>query len=132
MENATQPTQAPAPAGGAWKVLGILSVVLGGLSILFSFIPCLGMYALYSGGFATILSIIALMMANKAKAPMTLAIIGLVISLLSAGIGYWQRTKLEQLGGELKKVGDSLKININTMNDSIKKAVKDINDTTKK
>jgi hypothetical protein len=132
MENPTQPTQAPAPAGGTWKVLGILSVVLGGLSILFSFIPCLGMYALYSGSFATILSVIALVMANKAKAPMTLAIIGLVISLASAGIGYWQRTKLEQLGGELKKVGDSLKININNLNDTIKKAAKEMNDTTKK
>ena len=132
MENTSAPTQPPAPAGGTWKVLGILSVVLGGLSILFSFIPCLGMYALYSGGFATILSVIALLTANKAKAPMTLAIIGLVISLLSAGIGYWQRTKLEQLGGELKKVGDSINVKLNTISDTLKKAAKDMNDTTKK
>ena len=132
MENTSAPTQAPAPAGGTWKVLGILSVVLGGLSILFSFIPCLGVYAVYSGGFATILSIIALLMANKAKAPTTLAIIGLVISLISAGIGYWQLRKWEQIGGEFKKGMDSLHINLNNLNDSIKKAAKEMNDTTKK
>jgi len=98
MENTT-PTPAP---GGSWKVMGILSVVIGGLSILFSFIPCLGMYAMYSGAFATILSVIALVLANSAKAPKTMAIIGLVISLISVGIGVWQYKKLTEVGSVLK------------------------------
>ena len=38
MENTT-PT---APKSGGWKVMGIISVVLGGLSIILSFIPCVG------------------------------------------------------------------------------------------
>ncbi len=104
MENTTQ-TPAPAP-GGSWKVMGILSVVIGGLSILFSFIPCLGAYAMYTGGFATILSIIALVLANSAKAPKTMAIIGLVISLLSVGIGVWQYKKLTEVGNVLKSGAD--------------------------
>ncbi len=102
MENTTPP---PAP-GGSWKVMGILSVVLGGLSILFSFIPCLGAYAMYSGGFATILSIIALVLANSAKAPKTMAIIGLVISLLSVGVGVWQYKKLTEVGSAFKSAVD--------------------------
>ncbi len=87
MENTTQ-----GPKSNGWKVLGIISVVLAGLSILFSFIPCLGQYAMYSGGLAVLLSGGAFMMANNAGASKTLAIIGLVISIASIGIGYWQHT----------------------------------------
>ena len=112
MENTT-PT--PAPKSNGWKVLGILSVVLGGLSILFSFIPCLGAYAMYSGGFAAILSIVALIMANSAKANKTMAIIGLVISLVSVGVGVWQyRNIVSPLKDAAEKIKDSLNIHIDT------------------
>lgn len=91
MENTT-PT--PAPKSGGWKVMGIISVVLGGLSILLSFIPCVGGLAIYSGILATILSIIALVMANSANAPKMMAIIALVISVASIGVGYWRAKQL--------------------------------------
>ena len=117
MENTTQNSK---PAGGGWKVMGILAVVFGGLSILFSFIPCLGAYAMYSGVLATILSVIALVMANSAKASKGLAIIGLVLSVASIGVGYWRYKQIEEglgklsnslnaLGDSLKKMGDTTK-----------------------
>ncbi|HXB11707.1 MAG TPA: hypothetical protein VNZ45_06960 [Bacteroidia bacterium] len=109
MENTT----AQKPSGG-WKVMGILSVVLGGLSILFSFIPCLGAYAMYSGVLATIISIVAFAMANSAKASKTMAIIGLVISIASIGIGYWRYTQLTEAMGTLQK-------NLGNLQDSLNK-----------
>jgi len=108
MENTTTKS-----SSGGWKVMGILSVVLGGLSILFSFIPCLGAYAMYSGILAAILSAIALVMANSAKASKTMAIIGLVISLASAGLGYWRYTQLQEIGTSLQKFGNDLKDSLN-------------------
>lgn len=116
----TTPTSTP-PAGGSWKVMGILSVVFGGLSILFAFIPCLGAYAMYSGVLATILSIVAFVMANSAKAPKTMAIVGIVISLASVGVGYWRYTQLKDLGSAFEK-------GMNNALDSINKKL----DTTKK
>ena len=109
MENTT--TQKPS---GGWKVMGILSVVFGGLSILFSFIPCLGAYAMYSGVLATIISVIAFVVANSAKASKTMAIIGLVISLASVGVGYWRYTQLTEAVGSLQK-------NLGKLQDSLNK-----------
>jgi hypothetical protein len=108
MENTTQK-----PKSGGWKVMGIISVILGGLSILFAFIPCLGMYAMYTGIVATIMSIIALVMANSAKAPKMLAIIALVLSVASIGVGYW---RYKQIEGALGSIQQSL----NSLSDSLK------------
>jgi hypothetical protein len=111
MENTT-PT--PAPKSGGWKVMGIISVILGGLSIILSFIPCVGGLAIYSGILATILSIIALVLANSAKASKMMAIIALVISVASIGVGYWRAKQLADAIGSgfdkgMKALDDSLK-----------------------
>jgi len=108
MENT--PTQKPS---GGWKVMGIISVVLGGLSILFSFIPCLGAYAMYSGVLATIVSVIAFVLANSAKASKAMAIIGLVISLASVGVGYWRYTQLTDAVGTIQRNVDKLQDSLN-------------------
>lgn len=110
MENTT-PT--PAPTSGGWKVMGIIAVILGGLSILFAFIPCLGMYAMYSGVVAAILSIIALVMANSAKASKMMAIIALVISVASIGVGYWRYTQIKDALGSISKGLDNLSDSLN-------------------
>ena len=91
MENTT-PT--PAPTSGGWKIMGIISLVLGGLSIILSFVPCVGILAFYSGIVAAILSVIALVMANSAKASKSMAIIALVVSVASVGVGWWQAHRL--------------------------------------
>jgi len=107
-------TTPASPKSGSWKVLGIIAVVFGGLSILFAFIPCLGAYAMYTGGLATILSIIALVLANNAQAPKTLAIIALVVSLASAGIGYWQYTQIKKAGAEMEKSLEKFKHDVDS------------------
>ena len=112
MENTTQ-AATPAPKSGGWKTMGIISLVLGGLSIILSFIPCVGGLAIYSGIAATILSVIALVMANSAKASKNMAIIALVISVASIGVGYWRAKQLADAitngAGDIEHKLDSLK-----------------------
>jgi len=74
--------------------MGIIALVLGSLSIILSFVPCVGILAFYSGIVAAILSIIALVMANSAKASKSMAIIALVVSIASVGVGWWQAHRL--------------------------------------
>lgn len=123
MENTTQ-TPAPKSSTG-WKVVGIIALVFGILSILFAFIPCLGAYAMYTGILSAILSIVGLVMANNAKASKTISIIALVVSLASIGVGYWRYTQLKQFGASLEKIG-------NDLSDSLKKQGIDIKDTVTK
>lgn len=102
MENTTQSATPAAPKSGGWKTMGIISIIFAGLVIIFSFIPCLGAYAMYLAIVPIILSVIALAMANSAKASKSMAIIGLVVSLVAAAIGYWQYTKISKFGDALK------------------------------
>jgi hypothetical protein len=110
MENTT-PT--PAPKSGGWKVMSIISLCLGGISIVVAFIPCVGSLAIYSGIVATILSIISLVLANSAKASKGMAIIALVVSVASIGVGYWRAKQLADAmtGGlnDLQQKLDSIK-----------------------
>jgi hypothetical protein len=118
MENTT-----PKPKGGAWKVMGIISVVLGGLSIILSFVPCVGVMAIWSGILATILSIISLILASNAKAPKMMAIIALVVSIASIGVGYWQAHRMaDAVSGSFQQSFDKMKAQVDSTNraDSIK------------
>ena len=103
--------------------MGIIALVLGALSIILSFVPCIGILAFYSGIASAILSIIALVMANSAKASKGMAIIALVVSLASVGVGWWQAHRIASA------IKDNPELNkaLNSLSDSLKKAV----DTTK-
>lgn len=129
MENTTQ-TPAPQSSGGGWKIMGILSIVFGGLSILFSFIPCIGALAIYSGAGATVIAIVALIMANSAKASKTMAIIGLVISLASIGIGYYWTHVLHAVKDSVEHgaIHDSLQKGFKELD----KAMNQVSDSMKK
>jgi hypothetical protein len=74
----------------AGKTLGIIGLVLGILTAVISFIPCLGALAIYPGVLAIILSVISMIQANKAKVSSGLAIAGLVCSLVGTSIAGWQ------------------------------------------
>lgn len=120
MENTT-----PKPKSGGWKVMGIISVILGGLSIILSFVPCVGVLAIWSGILATILSIIALALAFSANAPKMMAIIALVISIASIGVGYWQAHRMVSAASNSFQEGfDKMKASVDSANraDSIKRS----------
>jgi hypothetical protein len=74
----------------AGRGLGIAGLVLGILAAILSFVPCLGMYAIFPGIIGLILSIISIVQANKAGAAKGMAIAGLVCSIVGSGIAGWQ------------------------------------------
>ena len=78
MEETTNTTQ----NANAGKTLGIAGMILGIITVIVSFIPCLGMYALIPGVVGLIVSIISINQANKAGAPKGMAVAGLICSII--------------------------------------------------
>ena len=70
--------------------LGIAGLVLGILALVFSFIPCLGMYAMFPGALAIIFAAIALYQANKGNGSKGMIIAGLVVSIIATIIAIYQ------------------------------------------
>ena len=92
----------------AGKGLGIAGLVLGILAAILSFVPCLGMYAIFPGIIGLVLSIISIIQANKAGAARGMAIAGLVCSIVGIAIAGWQYSKLSAVGEELKETLENL------------------------
>ncbi len=92
----------------AGKGLGIAGLVLGILAAVVSFVPCLGMYAMFPGIIGLILSIISIVQANKAGAAKGMAIAGLVCSIVGIAIAGWQYSKLKAVGEEFKETIENL------------------------
>ena len=87
----------------AGKTLGIIGMILGIIAVIFSFIPCLGIYALYPGILGFVLSLISFVQANKAGAAKGMAIAGIVCSILGCIIAGYQLKKLSDFSNDLDK-----------------------------
>lgn len=83
----------------AGQGLGIAGFVLGILALVISFIPCLGMYALFPGIIAIILSAIGFAQANKVNGSKGLIIAALVVSILGTLIAGWQYYAITSVAG---------------------------------
>jgi hypothetical protein len=94
---AAPPPQAQSNAAAV--TLGILGIVIGVLAVLFSFIECLGMYAIYPGAVGAILSLIGILVAKGSR---VLPIVGLVFCLASIANGYYQYDKWSKIAQEAK------------------------------
>lgn len=103
MEETTTTTNSKAGKG-----LGIAGLVLGILAAIVSFVPCLGMYAMFPGIIGLVLSIISIIQAGKAGAAKGMAIAGLVCSIIGIAIAGWQYSKLSAVGEELKQTLENL------------------------
>ncbi len=74
----------------AGQALGIASLVLAIISLLVSFIPCIGSIALVPAGIAILLGAIGLVQASKHNAPRGLLISGLIVGIVAFFIaGAW-------------------------------------------
>lgn len=89
----------------AGKGLGIAGFVLGLLALIFSFVPCLGMYAMFPGIIAIILAAVAFMQANKGNGPKGLIIAALVVSVIGTGVAIYQYMQLKDA---VETIGDGL------------------------
>jgi tetratricopeptide (TPR) repeat protein len=72
------------------QVLGIVGLVLGILAAIVSFIPCLGIYAIFPGIAGIVLSAISMSQSVKVNAPKGLAIAGLVCAIVGTCIAGYQ------------------------------------------
>ena len=112
-----------APATNSWKTFAIIALVLGIIALLFSFIPCLGMYAIFPGVIGLALGVVALLQAGKINAPKGMAIAGIVCATLGSAVAGFQYYQLRAVMNDpnakktlddIKKSLDSLKINVDT------------------
>lgn len=91
MEQNTTTTTTTTPSNpNAGKGMGIAGLVLGIFSVIFSFIPCIGMWAIVPGIIGVILSALSMKQAGAANAPKGMAIGGLICSIIGILIAcYW-------------------------------------------
>lgn len=80
------------------NILGLIGLILGILAAVISFIPCLGIYAIFPGFIGIILSSIGLRKVKKG-----LAIAGLICSVIGTGVASWQIYEINQVSPELEK-----------------------------
>lgn len=106
--DAPAPKQAEGGGGTAGLVLGIIGCVLGGLSLLLSFVPCVGALALWPGILSVILSGVGLAVAGKSK---TLPIVALCVSLASVGMAMYQRQQIADAAKDIEKLGKDFEKN---------------------
>lgn len=85
------------------NVMGLIGMILGILALVLSFVPCLGVYAIFPGAIGLILSIIGMTKAKKG-----MAIAGLVCSLIGTGVAAWQAVALNEAGRELEQLDKDL------------------------
>jgi len=116
MEQTTTTTPTPGNPN-AGKGMGIAGLVLGIIAAIFSFVPCLGMWAIVPGIVGVILSALAMKQAGAAGAPKGMAIGGLITSIVGIAIAcywiyvmYFAANVLTDAANELEKSGalDSL------------------------
>lgn len=89
---------------GSYKSFGIISLILGILAFLFSFIPCLGIYAVFPGILGIVFGVIGLILANKVNGAKGMVIAGVVLSILGTAVASWQYKKINSAVKELDKV----------------------------
>lgn len=132
-QNTTTPTNSE-----AGKNMGIAGLIVGILALLFSFIPCLGMWAVVPGVVGLVLSAISMKQAgpNGSKG---LAIGGLITAIIGTLIAcYWiylLSFGAHAIASEFEKSGfaDSLNKAFKIAGDSLSKAMqelKEVPDTT--
>ena len=84
------------------NVMGLVGMILGILAVVISFVPCLGMYAMYPGIVGIIFSALGLRKVKKG-----MAIAGLVCSVLGTSIATWQfyamKESVEEFNEEFDK-----------------------------
>lgn len=124
----TQPVS-PAPNG---KGLGTAGLIVGIVALLFSFIPCLGMYAALPALVGIVLSAIAMKQASKAGAAKGMAIGGMVCSIIGLIIAiYWIYAAYFLMNHSSEALMEiSKEMNQNGAMDSLNKALEQLKDIT--
>jgi hypothetical protein len=78
-----------------WKLFGKIILIFCMLNLAFAFVPEIGTWAIFSGIPALILSSLILINAIRSKASKRIALLSLIVSLASIGMGYWTFTQIK-------------------------------------
>jgi biopolymer transport protein ExbB/TolQ len=122
----------------AGQGLGIAALILGIVSFVVSFIPCIGLLAIIPGIVAIILSIVALSQAQKENAAKGIVIAALIISILGTSIAIlwsvffasafqkdsWLRQQIEKTIED--ETGSSVDENIKNLGTDMEKKLEDL------
>jgi uncharacterized membrane protein HdeD (DUF308 family) len=87
----------------SYKVISIIALVLGICAFVFSFVPCLGTWAVFPGVIALVLGIIGFLQARKINAPKGLAIAGIILAFLGSTVAIWQMSAIDSAIKETDK-----------------------------
>lgn len=117
---------AAARSNGLGLGMSISGLVVGILSLLLSFVPCVGALALWPGILASGLSLVGVLTLTAGKG---LGIAALVISLASVGMAIKQQMLIKDIGDDLKKGGTQfqkdLEASLKKAGDQLKKEAED-------
>ncbi len=117
--------QSTKPVSNSYKTFGLISLILGILAFIFSFVPCLGMYAMFPGILGIIFGLIGFVQAGKINAPKGMVIAGIVLSILGTAVAVWQyktiKNGIKQMDSSMKDLNKSLDSMSKSM-DSLTKA----------
>ena len=107
------------PINEAGNALSIAGLVIGIVALLFSFIPYLGMYAVFPGGVAIILSGLGLYFNSKNSSPLGLSIVALCISVLGTTLAAFQYIALTKSLSTVNSTFGGFNTNIQQQVDSL-------------
>ena len=110
------------------KGLGIAGLVLGIIAAIIAFIPCLGTFALIPGIIGIVLSAISMSQAAKASASKSMAIAGLVCSIVGCCIAGYQMYAMKTVGDKMKEGFEELEKS--GAMDSLNKAMEQLKNIT--
>ena len=88
--------------------MGVASLVLGIVGLVFSFIPCLGSWGIFLTVPGVILGAVGLASAAKKNAPKGLAIAGLVCSIIGSAIAGYQWYVLHKASDAITELGKAM------------------------
>ncbi len=111
----------PPKSSNTPQVLGIIGLVFGIIALVISFIPCLGLYAIFPGVLAIILSVVGLVLANKSEGSKGLIIAALVISIIATLVSGYQYYVLSRTASNLQDAANALE----EFNNQMEKAMDD-------
>ena len=115
--------------------MGVASLVLGIVGLVFSFIPCLGSWGIFLTVPGIVLGAIGLASASKKNAPKGLAIAGLVCSIIGsiiAGYQYYVLHKATDAVTEFTKAVNEAAKDANEINKKASDFSKELDDKAKK
>jgi hypothetical protein len=127
MEENVSASPSPKSSG---RGMGIAGLVLGILAAVLSFIPCVGTFAIVPGLIGVILSAVGMNQAGKAGASKSLALAGLICSIVGCCLACYQIYLFAAVGSEMKKGYEELKESgaIDSLNKAMEQ-LKNITDT---